>query len=63
MIDRDQIVIVVELVDGWEVSVLLALEWQERFRVSILVFDALSLEYTLIAKLDLVLNLELLALL
>ena len=30
-IDRDKVVFVVELVDGWEVCVMLALVWHERF--------------------------------
>ena len=30
-IDGDQVVVIVELVSGWEVSVLLALDWHVRF--------------------------------
>ena len=35
-IDRNKVVFIVELVDGWEVSVLLAaLDWRIRIRISI----------------------------
>ena len=33
--NSDKVVVIVELVDGWEVSVPLALDWPVRFRVSI----------------------------
>ena len=47
---RNQIVIIVKFFDCWEVSVLLAIEWHVRFRVSVRELDALFLDNTLNAK-------------
>ena len=41
-IDRNKIIIVVELVDGWKVSVLLALDWLVRISESVREFLSLS---------------------
>ena len=47
-IDSDQVVIVVELVNGWEVSVLLvALDWHVRIGLFVHELGALSREYIL----------------
>jgi hypothetical protein len=50
-IDSNKVIVVVELLVGWEVSVLLAaLEWCVRIGISYGELDSLSLEITLITK-------------